>query len=471
MPDQAESLTPDPDASQPAAPGGSTTGKHLGLGAGGAVENSFQNAPLVMGNPIYNVGLGVDPTVVGIALALPRIWELVLDPIIGAASDRTTGRLGRRLPYMIGGLLGSFLFFVAIWFAPSGWSHGMLGAWLVVTSLLFYTAYSFFAVPYAALTIDATRAGADRIGVMTVRAAMAGGSGLVMGWLYWLCQREWFSSPVEGMRWVGIGFGFLVLLFGVWVVWTTLRLGLHQETPVEHLAGESPAHAARYRDLLRLGSLRRLLVALFSIMLGFLLVSHLGFYLVAYYACGGDLKYASLVMGAKGTIAVVVGTLACPAIGALAKRLGRAPVFNSLLAIGLAGTVSTWFLVTPANPWLSIGSDILVAIGLNGFWLLMPAYLGDVADVQETARGMSCQGALAALYGNAVKIGASLALLLTGYVLVVCGFHADMGQEAMGQPIFWMRLLYATIPALGILLAFFAMRKFNPHAASESAIP
>jgi GPH family glycoside/pentoside/hexuronide:cation symporter len=432
------------------------------------VENSFQNTPLVMGNPIYNVGLGVDPTVVGIALALPRIWEIILDPIIGSASDRTSSRLGRRLPYMIAGLFGSFLFFVAMWFAPTGWSPGMLGAWLIGTSLLFYTAYSFFAVPYAALTIDATNAGADRIGVMTVRAALAGGSGLVMGWLYWLCQRDWFSSPVEGMRWVGIGFGFLVLLFGVAVVITTLRLGLHRDTPAENPAQNTVVPTARYRDLLQMSSLRRLLVAVFSIMLGFLLVGHLGFYLVAYHACGGDLKYASLVMGTKGTVAVVFGTLACPLIGALAKRLGRAPVFNSLLAIGLTGTVSTWFLLTPANPWLSVISDILVAIGLNGFWLLMPAYLGDVADVQESARGLSCQGALSALYGNAVKIGASLALLLTGYVLVFCGFQATMPQEAMPQPITYMRILFATIPALGILLAYFSMRNFNPHAASEA---
>jgi GPH family glycoside/pentoside/hexuronide:cation symporter len=72
--------------------------RRIGLGAGGAVENSFQNAPLTMGNPIYNVGLGVSPVVVGFALALPRIWELLLDPIIGTVSDRTRSRFGRRLP-------------------------------------------------------------------------------------------------------------------------------------------------------------------------------------------------------------------------------------------------------------------------------------------------------------------------------------------------------------------------------------
>jgi GPH family glycoside/pentoside/hexuronide:cation symporter len=200
--------------------------RHIGLGVGGAVENSFQNAPLTMGNPIFNVGLGVSPVVVGFAMAFPRIWELLLDPVIGLVSDRTRCRFGRRLPYVVGGLLGSFAFFVSMWWAPAGWSKENLGLWLVVTAFLFYTAYSFFAVPYAALTIDGTEAGPDRIGVMAARGFFAGVSGVVINWLYWICQRSWFGSPVEGMRWVSLGFGLALLLCGAAVVVTVLRNGL-----------------------------------------------------------------------------------------------------------------------------------------------------------------------------------------------------------------------------------------------------
>ena len=147
------------------------TWKHLGLGAGGAVENSFQNAPLGLVNPIYNVGLGVNPVLVGIAMAIPRMWELLIDPLIGAASDRTRSRFGRRLPYMAFGLLGSLMLFIAMWWAPAGMSKQALGIWLIVTAFLFYSFYSFFAIPYAGLTIEASVAGPDRIGVMTARTS------------------------------------------------------------------------------------------------------------------------------------------------------------------------------------------------------------------------------------------------------------------------------------------------------------
>ncbi len=432
--------------------------KHLGLGAGGAVENSFQNTPLTLANPIFNVGLGVSPVIVGFAMAFPRIWELFIDPLIGTASDRTKSRFGRRLPYIAFGLLGSLLFFVAMWWAPSGLSKESLGIWLIVTAFLFYTFYSFFAIPYAALTIEASEAGPDRIGVMTARTAFANLSLILINWLYWFCQRDWFSSPVVGMRWVGLGFGLLVTFCGIIVVVTTLRQGLHL-----HAGHKESAPIARgsYRKILRLRPTRCILVALLSTMVGFTLVGHLGFYLVAFHACGGDLKQASLVGAVKATVTLIAAVLACPLIGAAAKRFGKDRIFNILIFTGVASSLSMWWLITPINPYLSMISDLGISLCLVGFWLLMPAYLGDISDYYEKTTGQSCQGTLSALYGIAVKVGASAALLLTGYILVVCGFDAEMPHKAMVRPIFNMRLLFAVVPSVGLVISYMAMARFD----------
>ena len=432
--------------------------RHFGLGAGGAVENSLQNAPGGMVNPIYVVGLGVSPVIVGIALAVPRIWELLLDPIIGVVSDRTQSRFGRRLPYLACGLLGSLLFFVALWWAPIGWSKESLGIWFIVTAFLFYTCYSFFAIPYAALTIEATEAGPDRIGVMTARSAMANLSAIVISWLYWFCQRDWFPSPVIGMRWVGLVFGIIVTFCGFIVILTTVRSGLHLHSRHE---GSVPIAKGSYRRILALGPMRRILVALLSIMIGFTLVGHLGFYIFAFHACGGDLKMAALIAAVKATVATLVAVIACPLIGAGAKRFGKDLIFKGLIIAGVLSSLSMWWLITPVNPYLSMISDLGVAVSLAGFWLLMPAYLGDISDYYERMTGQSCQGILSALTGNAVKIGASASLLLTGYILILCGFHAEMPHEAMTRPIFNMRILYAVVPSIGLVISYMAMAGFR----------
>jgi len=435
-------------------------GRHVGLGAGGAVENSFQNAPLGLANPIFNVGLGVSPVVVGFAMAFPRIWEIVLDPWIGTTSDRTRHRFGKRLPYMFLGLAGSFFFFVAMWWAPGGWSKTALGIWLLLTAFLFYTFYSFFAIPYAALTLEATRAGPDRIGVMTARAFFANVSGIVIPWLYWLCQRAWFTSPAEGMRWVGLAFGLVIFLCGAVVVVTVLRGGLHVHSSHAQIV---PTAKVGIRALLRLASLRQILLALLSTMLGFTLVGHLGFYLVSFLACQGDLKFGSLVFAVTSTVSIVAALIACPLIGLAAKRFGKLPVFQFLLVVTAIASLSKWWTISPVNPYLYSLSNAGISLGLAGFWLLMPAFLGDLSDAYEKATGQSCQGILAALFGNAVKIGASLALLVTGYILVICGFQAEMPQTEMAGPLRKMLILFAVVPACGAALSYFAMARFNPE--------
>lgn len=444
--------------SAPPVPPRGAVWKHLGLGAGGAVENAFQNAPLSLANPIYNVGLGVSPVLIGFAMAIPRIWELLIDPVIGTASDRTRSRFGRRLPYMTLGLLGSFLFFVAMWWTPSGWSKESLGIWLIASAFLFYTCYSLFAIPYSALTIEASTAGPDRIGVMTARTAFAKLSSIGINWLYWTCQRDWFSSPVEGMRWVGLGFGFLITLCGIAVLATTFRSVRHPQTV--HLQAAPIARGA-FREILRLKPTRCVMAALLSTMVGFTLVGHLGFYLLAFYACRGNLKEAALVVAIKATVTMVAAVLACPLVGAAAKRFGKDLVFNVLLVLGMLSSLSMWYSITPANPYLVVISDLGISLGLVGFWLLMPAYLGDISDHYEKMTGQSCQGTLSALYGIAVKIGASVALLVTGYILVVCGFNAEMPQEAMSRPLLNMRILFAVVPSLGLVIAFVAMAQFR----------
>lgn len=45
------------------------------------------------------------PVWAGLALLVPRVWNVVADPIVGIISDRTHTRYGRRRPYLLGGAI------------------------------------------------------------------------------------------------------------------------------------------------------------------------------------------------------------------------------------------------------------------------------------------------------------------------------------------------------------------------------
>ena len=68
----------------------------IGYAFGAMSDNLIMNAfgGLVM--PVYNIALFVDPALLGWAIAVPRIFDAISDPIMGNISDNTRSRWGRR---------------------------------------------------------------------------------------------------------------------------------------------------------------------------------------------------------------------------------------------------------------------------------------------------------------------------------------------------------------------------------------
>jgi glycoside/pentoside/hexuronide:cation symporter, GPH family len=435
--------------------------KRFFFGAGGFAENTLQNAPSALVNPIYNVGLGVSPVLIGIALAVPRFWEILLDPWIGSRSDGEDSHWGRRKPYLIPGAVLSAFLFILIWWVPNTWSHEAQGAWLILCSFLFFTAYSFFAIPYAALAIEVTQDTKERMRIMAVRNAWATFSNLPIHWLYWLCQRSIFSSPLEGMRYLGIIFGILI---GVAAL---LPAFMYKETPyvrpkIEPIASEKKLlNTGVFKPILLLRSFQWLLFSILTLVTGFTLVAHLGFYLTVYYSCRGDKDLAAWIMGINGTLGTVLTVFFCPVISALANRIGKHNALIFFLAIGCLGSLSTWWSITPAMPYLGILSSIPICFGIAAYWTIAPALLGDISDSFSRKTGLNYQGTFSAIYGIAIKIGVSLSLMVTGYVLVFCHFDAQLSSTAMAEPLHRMRILFALVPCGGMLMAILAIRKLR----------
>src|SRR5882724_9208899 len=104
--------------------------------------------------PLFNVGLGLAPTVVGGVLMIGRLWDAATNPLMGAISDNTRTRWGRRRPYLFVGAIACGLIYPLVWLAPRGWSDTALVAYLLASTLLLYTAFAVFSVPYMALGLE-----------------------------------------------------------------------------------------------------------------------------------------------------------------------------------------------------------------------------------------------------------------------------------------------------------------------------
>ena len=63
---------------------------------------------------VLNLGLGMNPALVGLLGALPRLTDALTDPLMGYISDNTTSRWGRRRPYIFFGAIAAGIIFALL---------------------------------------------------------------------------------------------------------------------------------------------------------------------------------------------------------------------------------------------------------------------------------------------------------------------------------------------------------------------
>src|ERR1700690_2569869 len=73
----------------------------------GALVNQTQAAAIGAMVLVLNLGLGVNPVLVGLVGTIPRLLDAFTDPMIGYISDNSRARYGRRRPFIFFGALVS----------------------------------------------------------------------------------------------------------------------------------------------------------------------------------------------------------------------------------------------------------------------------------------------------------------------------------------------------------------------------
>src|SRR5690349_18307537 len=96
----------------------------------------------------YAQVVGLNGLLIGIAIAIIILFDTLVDPWIGALSDRLTGtRLGRRHSLMFAAVLPYMIGIGAVFAPPAGMSQGAILAWLLGFGLLARCGISFWTVP------------------------------------------------------------------------------------------------------------------------------------------------------------------------------------------------------------------------------------------------------------------------------------------------------------------------------------
>ena len=434
----------------------------LGVGTGGLTVSLGNQSVRTTGMGVLNMILGINAKWVGIVLAIPLLWDAITDPIMGNISDNFRSRYGRRRPFIFAGAILMGLTFASIWMIPLGWSDAGQLAWFIVTSLLFYTSYTIFSVPFIGLTYEMTPDYDERTAVQGFvtfwnRLGEMSYMGLIplslifIAWKYGYADTTTLTTAekMEGIRYAaavygGVGmslFGLLPAFFG--------KERNYELNLKETRGKKDPFWKTAKATLSNKACALLCILSVFTIVAG-VFASNMDWYLLIYYLSDGD-----ITLGTQWKLIVTigyatVGILGIPLIVWLTGKMSKVQGLRFIYTMMIINAVLRWLVYRPGrfddplswSNFAEIGASLLAVAQsliwldpLTGglFWIgvgvLMQSMIADVCDDDELKNGHRREGMFGAVFGWATKASFAVSFVLVGFFLSMIGFDPGLSAQ------------------------------------------
>ncbi len=339
----------------------------LAWALGSLGDNYSMNTLNMLKDAVYTVALGVSAEKLGWALFFPRFIDAFVDPMVGYWSDNSKSRHGRRRPFIFLSAVPLALLGFLIWVPSRSLGVDGLFWYFLVTTFLFYGAYSFFIVPYRALGLELTTDYNDRTRVQAWGMIVGLLGGLGIPWLYKLTLVFGGAHPgdtnispdviLDGVRWVGLGTAVLVLFSCIAPAIFCRENAVVAPAQKLSLVG-AIRETARNRPFLHM-----LAMNLFAI-LATLAVGAVGLILTINYLYNGDQGAAATLNGWAGMVLMAGAFIGVPINTWISTRIGKRHAAFVCLGTAAAAFASMIWTMHPSHPNGMIASSFLLGFGL-----------------------------------------------------------------------------------------------------------
>lgn len=420
---------------------------------------------------VLNLGLGMNPALVGLLAAIPRLTDAITDPLMGYISDNTRSRWGRRRPYIFVGAISVGIIFALLWQLPAGKTESFYFWFFLAGSFLFYLAYTIFVTPWVALGYELTPDYHERTRLMGVQNFVGQSAYLVTPYvLAIMSSKRLFDDMVEGAAGLSIAIGVLVVAIGVLPAIFLRERFRHAPADEVGEAKEGTASVVLeglkdffrgFATTLKFKPFLKLCAATFLVFNGFILIAAFQSYVIIYYIFAGDTDLGATFVGHSGLVQTISAFCVVVFATWLGTKIGKRRAFFVTTGVSAVGYALKWFFYTPEAPWMLLLPAPLMAFGLGGLFTLMPAMVADVVDMDELHTNERREGMYGSIFWWVVKLGMAAAIAGGGFLLHATGFDVALDGNQSEQTIFLMRVFDASIPAIASLVAIWAIATYS----------
>lgn len=418
-----------------------------------------QNVVTVLGLRFMTDSLAISAGVAGLIFALVKIYDGLLDPTVGAWSDRVHTPWGRRLPFLFAGGLAMPLGVAMLFGAPDFGSVLLAEIFVTLALIIHASGYTLLTIPGFAMVVESSPDHHERTRLMAWRVY-----GNAIGTL--------IGTTVPGLILSRMGAGrgahlAMALVIGAVVLVATLgavRLLAHAPRSVP------PAHprpfnlAAQARLAWTNRPFRLLAITHVFLLFGTAIGSAAMAYFSRYVLQAPDGWISTFFL--FSTVAMVASI---PVWVRLTAIIGKKAGYMG--AMTLYGLISlSWMAAAPQDAqWLTTARALGAGLAGGGTILCAYAMLSDAVRYDYVCSGERREGVFAGFTTLLDKLSSAAALAAMGAFLSAMGYVSS----AMGGPVAQsaqavraVALCVGAVPALAMLCGVMAVSRYRLDPAS-----
>ena len=210
---------------------------------------------IILSGPVTE-SLGASPFIYGLIWLAGPFTGMVVQPIIGALSDKTVSPMGRRRPYLLG---GAILASIALWIFPNSASvanflHNITGIELPALTALFIAAIMIWIIdgcvniaqgPYRALVPDVVPEEQHALANSYISLAIGLGSVIAAG------TAPFLNAVFNYQMSINAQFVMAALAFTLGMIWTCMTIKEHQIKKSEKTEEQPKTENKNFIDTLK----------------------------------------------------------------------------------------------------------------------------------------------------------------------------------------------------------------------------
>lgn len=431
------------------------------FGSGAIATGVFTTVPGLVLLYYLTDTLGVAAGLAGLAVALPRLLDLLSNPVVGRLSDRTFTRWGPRRPWiLVGGLLLPITF-AALFFSPVTGNAAAL--WVGGAFAMGGVCFALYSVPWGALPAEIGVTPHARTTMTSWRVAFLALAILASGGLAPTIV-EAAGGGSTGYRAMALVMAALMVVAVLFTVFVGARRSRASAVPTTEVGS--------LRDAV---SLIRRNVALRTVVIVVMLCEA-----AAATALASVPYIADHVVGSSDAVTVVFIAVVAPMLvtmplwsriaGAVTNRVALRSA-TAVFAVGAALLLSLPFLPPEARLQLTFGAALIVGVGLAGTSMLPLAMLADAISEEADSSGVRRAGLITGAAGAAETVAGSLGAGLYAVLLSIFGFVSSQPGEAVLQtPIAQFGIVFAVggVALLALLAVNVALNGYRIDGSASA---